>query len=157
MSVKLRPVSNRYLDMLEKERAYSKHVHAVVRSKASINTTQPETPRRLLVAERNNTRHRNGMLRTFADHDRMIAEVEERRYKTASIGTRSMKSTASSSSRFSNRNEFSMFGDVRTPQPKRTDRFEQEKVSTTPQIVPVQHLLTSLVGLHNCFPYLRYY
>ena len=90
MSVREKPVSNRFLELLDRERSYRRHVKKVANTKATINTTQPETPRRFMVAERNNTRYRNGMRRTFVEHDRMVATVE--RPRTANVGSRPTRS-----------------------------------------------------------------
>lgn len=75
MSVREKPVASRYLDLKEKERAYGRHVKAVATSRPTINTTQPDTPRRLMVAERNNAQFRRNQMRTMDQRDRMVNEV----------------------------------------------------------------------------------
>lgn len=90
MSVREKPVANRYLDLKEKDKAYRKHLHAVATSRASINTTQPDVPRRLVVAQASNDRHRKGLKKSFAEHSRMIDDV--RRPQTSQIGRLSLNS-----------------------------------------------------------------
>lgn len=136
MSVREKPVANRYLDLLEKERSYRRHVHKVARTKATINTTQPETPRRLMVAERNNTRYRNGMRRTFVEHDRLVSDVA--RPRTATVGPRAGRSTNTFSQRSSFRDESDIFSsDIMTPQPQKylptADHMEEPRYPQTPQ------------------------
>ena len=129
MSFRGRPVTNRYLDLLEKERIYGRHVKKVVRSRATIDTTQPEVPRRFLVSERNNTRYRNGLLRTFAKRSRMISEVDGRRPKTSDSGGGNTTGAPSGTG-------FKRFSDAKTPQTVKGQEnrlFENEKFAMTPE------------------------
>lgn len=137
MSVREKPVSSRYLDLLEKERCYRRHVKKVAHSRATINTSQPETPRRLMVAERNNTRYRNGMRRTFVERDIMVASVE--RPRTTTFGARSTRSSNMFSPQSSVHDDVDLFSrDIMTPQPGRkrattVDRVREPSSPQTPQ------------------------
>ncbi|OHT10647.1 hypothetical protein TRFO_04147 [Tritrichomonas foetus] len=75
MSVREKPVASRLLDLKEKERAYSRHVTAVVRARATINTTQPDTPRRLLVAANNNAKYRRSLKREYDNNARKVRDL----------------------------------------------------------------------------------
>jgi hypothetical protein len=75
MSVREKPVANRYLDLRWKDASYRKHVNAIATGRSGIDTTQPDVPRRLMVAAVTNHRHRKSLLRTYDDHDQMIAAV----------------------------------------------------------------------------------
>lgn len=78
MSVREKPVANRYLDFRQKQIAYSKHVNAIKNMKASIDTSQPETPRRLMIAAVNNQKYRSNVKKDQARNWRQILEVEHR-------------------------------------------------------------------------------
>lgn len=87
MSVREKPVASRYLDLKEKERSYMKHVGAVSRARATINTTQPDTPRRLQVAAVSNARYRQNLKRDYSTNARKISEIDQGRPQTMQ-GTR---------------------------------------------------------------------
>lgn len=72
MSVRDLPATNRFLDLKEKEKAYRKHAVALHAAKASINTTQPDTPLRLRVNQRNTAILRNRTIRNMDEHDKLI-------------------------------------------------------------------------------------
>ena len=136
MSVREKPVSNRFLELLDRERCYRRHVKKVANTKATINTTQPETPRRFMVAERNNTRYRNGMRRTFVEHDRMVATVD--RPRTANVGSRSTRSTNMFAQQPDVYDDVDIFSrDIRTPDAgmKRNgvERFREPSSPETPK------------------------
>lgn len=90
MSVKEKPVASRYLDFVEKDKAYRKHLHTVATCRPSINMTQPDPPRRLIVAQASNDRYRKGLKKSFADRSIMIDDV--RRPQTSQIGRLSLNS-----------------------------------------------------------------
>jgi hypothetical protein len=75
MSVRERPVANKILDAHQKTYSYEKHVHAVVSSRATIDTTQPATPRRLLLSAMANDRHRKKVLGTYAIQSDLVVGV----------------------------------------------------------------------------------
>lgn len=76
MSVRERPVANRFLDMKEKELKYKTHLHLVRTCKPCIDMTQPETPRRLLLMQRNQEDYRRRVKETNKVHDRMIRDIQ---------------------------------------------------------------------------------
>ena len=86
MSVREKPVANRYLDLKEKERSYMKHIGAVCRARSTINTTQPDTPRRLQVAAVNNARYRQNLKRDYNSNSRKISEIDQGRPQTTQGG-----------------------------------------------------------------------
>lgn len=83
MSVREKPVASRYLDLKDKERSYMKHVGAVRRARSTINTTQPDTPRRLQVAAVNNARYRRNLKRDHDVNARKITEIDQGRPQTS--------------------------------------------------------------------------
>ena len=72
MSVLDLPVQNRFLDQIEKEDAYKKHLKAVANAKHRIDTTRPDYPGRIRQAEKMNNRHRQQKIKYFKMHDEMI-------------------------------------------------------------------------------------
>jgi hypothetical protein len=83
MSIREKPVASRVCDLKDKEDSYYKHLTYVARARATLNTGQPDTPPRLRVAAVNDTRFRRNMLGSYADHDRMIADLQ--RPRTAAV------------------------------------------------------------------------
>ncbi|OHT00517.1 hypothetical protein TRFO_32748 [Tritrichomonas foetus] len=83
MSVREKPVANRYLDLKEKRISYGKHVHAVRTVKPSIDTSQPDMPRRLQIAAINNAKYRRDLRRDQARNARKILEIENLRPQTS--------------------------------------------------------------------------
>jgi hypothetical protein len=75
MSVREKPVASRFLDVHEKHLSYQKHVHAVAASRATINTKQPDIPRRLMLAEITNRNHRRKLLSTYDANDELVAQA----------------------------------------------------------------------------------
>jgi hypothetical protein len=52
MSCRDRPAVNRPLDLIDKEAAYRRHLSARRRAKSMVNTSRPETARRIVVVEK---------------------------------------------------------------------------------------------------------
>jgi hypothetical protein len=75
MSVRETPVVSRFLDLKEKDTSYRKHMTAVRKSRPTVDTSQPDVPPRLQVAAVNNDCYRKGILRSYADHQQMIADA----------------------------------------------------------------------------------
>jgi hypothetical protein len=71
MSIRERPVANRFLDIQDKHCSYRKHVSALYRSRPTVNTVQPDTPLRLQVSAMASDRHRRGLMRAYIDAGRV--------------------------------------------------------------------------------------
>jgi hypothetical protein len=82
MSVRDEPVSNRYLDLKEKEKAYCKHMSALSRARPTINTTCPEPARRIQAARRRTKQYRDNLIRNLKAHEVMVEEASPHRVKT---------------------------------------------------------------------------
>lgn len=77
MSVKDVPVSNRYLDVKEKERAYKRHLKAISNAKATIDTSTPVIPNRIRVKSQTDNKYRQSVLKEIAMRDKMLLEMRE--------------------------------------------------------------------------------
>lgn len=75
MSVKEPAVSNRYLDLKEKEKAYRKHMSALSRARPTINTTQPEPARRIVQADKHSSDYRKNLIRHMKVHTQLMSSV----------------------------------------------------------------------------------
>lgn len=141
MSVREKPVASRYLDLKEKEKSYRKHINAVVTARATINTTQPDTPPRLQVAAVNNARHRQNLKRDYESNMRKIMEVEQERPQT----TKSMRRPPPSRDSYSS---------TRTPQkrgrtPRDIDIFDDLTRDPLKQRYSSNRYMDSSSNAHN--------
>ena len=127
MSVREKPVCSRFLDLQEKERHYSQHMSKVVRAKALINTTHPDTPRRIQVSQRNSALLRQSMKQSFGFNMRKVDEVDRRRSYSSLKPTARRSFTSSLSTRSSKRSQ-SKIG-----QQKEIDIFANYPASTMPK------------------------
>lgn len=81
MSVRELPVSNRYIDLIDKEEKYRKHMTVLARAKPTINTTQPETARRILMADKKSKDYRRNLMRNMKAHNQLMTNVSPQQTK----------------------------------------------------------------------------
>jgi len=102
MSIRELPVSNRYLDLKEKEKAYQKHLKALVSSKATIDMSRPETPGRINYAKQCTQKYRKEMKAMLSKREEIIKQE-----KTPRSGTVLDKNSNENSDRIRKRPETS--------------------------------------------------